>query len=105
MSEDILEFSPFDSVRTHAMFPEMRVMRDRCPVVPTSEGYFYVARYDDNQRIFRDARSWPNAGGWRESWVDMPDQDRFLGETDPPVHTNIRRPLVAARTGEIERSC
>jgi cytochrome P450 len=26
----------------------------------------------------------------------MPDEDRFLGETDPPLHTKIRRPLVAA---------
>jgi cytochrome P450 len=78
------------------MFPEMRAMRERCPVTSTSEGFLYVARYDDNQRIFRDAHSWPNAGGWRESWVEMPDEDRFLGETDPPVHTKIRRPLVAA---------
>ncbi|HEV8296140.1 MAG TPA: cytochrome P450 [Acidimicrobiales bacterium] len=96
MTNDDLSFSPFDSERTHAMFPELRVMRDRCPVVRTSEGYFYVARYDDNQRMFRDARAWPNAGGWRESWVQMPDEDRFLGETDPPRHTDIRRPLVAA---------
>jgi cytochrome P450 len=94
--DENLVFSPFDSARTHVMFPEMRTMREQCPVVTTSEGYFYVARYDDNQRMFRDARSWPNAGGWRESWVEMPDEDRFLGETDPPVHTKIRRPLVAA---------
>ncbi|MEO8694411.1 MAG: cytochrome P450 [Acidimicrobiales bacterium] len=96
MADDELTFSPFDSERTHAMFPEMRTMRDDCPIVRTAEGYLYVARYDDNQRMFRDARSWPNAGGWRESWVEMPDEDRFLGETDPPRHTDIRRPLVAA---------
>jgi cytochrome P450 len=94
--DDQLTFSPFDSERTHHMFPELRTMREGCPVVRTTEGYWYVARYDDNQRMFRDARAWPNAGGWRESWVEMPDEDRFLGETDPPRHTAIRRPLVAA---------
>jgi cytochrome P450 len=96
MDDTDLTFSPFDSAHTHAMFPELHTMRERCPVVRTTEGYHYVARYDDNQRMFRDARAWPNAGGWRESWVEMPDEDRFLGETDPPRHTDIRRPLVAA---------
>lgn len=91
-----LTFSPFDSAVTHTMFPELRTMRERCPVVPTTEGYWYIARYDDNQRMFKDARSWANAGGWRESWVEMPVEDRFLGELDPPRHRDLRRPMIEA---------
>jgi cytochrome P450 len=96
MELDDFTFSPFDSDRTHAMFPELRAMREGCPVMTTEEGYRFVARYDDNARMFRDARSWANAGGWRESWVEMPAEDRFLGELDAPRHGQIRRPMIEA---------
>lgn len=94
--DDHLQFSAFDSARTHDMWDDLAEMRDRCPVVRTTEGYQYIARHADNERIFTDARSFLNAGGWRESWVEMPVEDRFLGELDPPRHSALRHPMVLA---------
>ena len=93
---DHLRFSPFDSAKTHDMWHELAEMREKCPVVETVEGYHYVSRHADNERVFSDARSFRNAGGWRESWVQMPVEDRFLGELDPPRHSAIRHPMVQA---------
>lgn len=91
---DDFHFSVFNHEHTHHMWDELREMRAGCPVMRTDEHYHYVARYADNARLFRDARSWANAGGWREAWVVMPDEDRFLGELDPPRHTQMRRPMI-----------
>jgi len=93
---DHLRFSPFDSGTTHDMWDELAEMREKCPVVRTSEDYLFLARHADNERVFGDARSFRNAGGWRESWVHMPVEDRFLGELDPPRHSELRHPMVLA---------
>jgi cytochrome P450 len=92
--DDTFTFSAFNHEHTHHMWDELREMRQRCPVLTTEEGYHYVARYGDNARMFRDAKTWANAGGWREAWVQMPVEDRFLGELDPPRHTQMRRPMI-----------
>jgi cytochrome P450 len=92
--DENFSFSVFNHEHTHHMWDELREMRATCPVMKTEEGYHYIARYADNARMFRDARSWANAGGWREAWVQMPVEDRFLGELDPPRHTEMRRPMI-----------
>src|SRR3954447_2540053 len=93
---DHLKFSAFDSAKTHDMWDDLAEMRDRCPVVQTTDDYAYLARHADNERVFGDAKSFRNAGGWRESWVEMPVEDRFLGELDPPRHSALRHPMVLA---------
>src|SRR4051794_41900398 len=89
-----LKFSPFDSSKTHDMWDDLAEMREKCPVVETVEGYRYLARHADNERVFGDARSYRNAGGGGEAWGQMPVEDRFLGELDPPRPSELGHPMV-----------
>src|SRR5205085_598725 len=48
--------------------------------------------------VFRDARRFSSAEGFRGPGVVVGEEESFLGEIDPPLHTRVRRLLVRAFT-------
>jgi cytochrome P450 len=96
--DDDLAFDPFDPEQTHHLWEVTAALRDRCPVSRPRPGFVYVARHDDNAQVFRDARAFANAGGFREPDVVLPEDQQTLGEMDPPLHPRVRRLLLKAFT-------
>lgn len=98
MSDDAYAFNPFDPSQTQHMWDLMARMRAEAPVTRPVEGMAYVARYDDNAEVFRDAKRFSSGEGFRAPGVVVPDDESFLGEIDPPLHPRIRRLLLRAFT-------
>jgi cytochrome P450 len=96
MSDDAYAFNPFDPNETQHMWDLMARMRAECPVSRPVEGFAYVARYADNVEVFRDAKRFSSAEGFRGAGVVVPEEESFLGEMDPPAHPRIRRLLIKA---------
>ena len=85
------EFDLFDPKQTQNMWDELAEMRAKCPVAQPAEGFFYTAKYEDTQRVFRDARAFSCAGGFRAAGVEIPDDELLMAEMDPPLHPRIRK--------------
>ena len=85
------EFDLFDPKQTQNMWDELAEMREHCPVSQPSEGWYYTARYDDTQRVFRDARTFSCQGGFRAAGVEIPEDELFMAEMDAPLHPRIRK--------------
>src|SRR5204863_4457503 len=73
-------------------------MRAERPVTRPTEGFVYVARHADVKAVFRDAKRFSSAEGFRGAGVVVGEEESFLGEIDPPLHTRVRRLLVRAFT-------
>jgi cytochrome P450 len=56
----------------------------------------YVTRHAECREVLRDPRSFSNATGMKAPGVEVPLEDRILGELDPPRHTLVRRVMVTA---------
>jgi cytochrome P450 len=104
-------FDLFDPKQTQHMWDLMAKMRQQCPVAHPAEGFSYTARYDDTERVFRDARTFSCAGGFRAAGVDIPVDELFLAEMDPPLHPKLRKfllrffnPAMAAKAEVFTRS-
>src|SRR3954468_14359219 len=91
-------FNPFDPAQTQHMWDLMARMRREQPVVRPIDGFVYTARHADTKATFRDAKRFSSAEGFRGPGVVVPDEESFLGEIDPPLHTRVRRLLVRAFT-------
>jgi cytochrome P450 len=89
--DDSYAFDLFDPKQTQNMWDELSEMREKCPVSQPSEGWYYTARYDDTQRVFRDARTFSCRGGFRAAGVEIPEDELFLAEMDAPLHPRIRK--------------
>jgi len=61
-------------------------------------GMPYVTRYAECRDVLRDIQSFSNASGFKAPGVEIPPEDRLLGELDPPRHTLVRRVVVTALT-------
>lgn len=61
-------------------------------------GLVFTARFDETQGAFRNARSFSSSGDMRAPGVVVPEEERFLGELDPPLHPKIRRILLRGFT-------
>jgi len=61
----------------------------------------YVTRYEDCRAVLRDTTSYSNAAGMKAPGVEIPAEDRLLGELDPPLHTPVRRAMVTALTPRV----
>jgi cytochrome P450 len=64
--------------------------------VEISNGMQYVTRLDDCRSVLRDPNAFSNATGMKAPGVEVPFEDRLLGELDPPRHTLVRRVVVTA---------
>jgi cytochrome P450 len=89
-------FNPFDAGEPAAVFPRLRELRQRTPVVAIGEGMWYVTSYEESKEVLRDARRFSSAEGFRAPGVVVPPEDRMLGEMDAPQHPKVRRVVMSA---------
>ncbi len=89
-------FNPFDPGQARDAWPLLARMRDEAPVVEIANGMQYVTRHAECRDVLRDPRSFSNATGMKAPGVEIPLEDRLLGELDPPRHTLVRRVVVTA---------
>jgi len=84
----------FDHRQSQAMHELTRGWRARTPIVRVAPKLLYVARWHDCWDVLRDPSTFGNANGLKV--VEVPEEERSLGEMDPPRHTALRRVM---RTG------
>jgi cytochrome P450 len=89
-------FDPFNPPPADEQDPLLKQMRDEAPVVDIASGMRYVTRHADCREMLRDTQSFSNATGMKAPGVEVPFEDRLLGELDPPRHTLVRRVMVTA---------
>ena len=73
-----------------------REWRRTTPVLRPMEGHVYVSRFEHCWDVLRDPATFSNANGMKA--VEMPEEERSLGEMDPPRHTHLRRVMRASFT-------
>ncbi len=83
------DFDLFDHRQTQAMVEVAARWRREAPVVRLPSGHLYVSRWADCWTVLRDPRTFANGDGFKA--VAMPDEERMLGEMDPPRHPRLRR--------------
>lgn len=84
----------FDHRQSQAMHAVTRGWRASSPIVRLGPSLYYVARWHDCWEVLRDPVTFGNANGFKV--VDIPEEERMLGEMDPPRHPALRRVM---RTG------
>src|SRR5262249_12559308 len=70
-------------------------------VARTAGGMPYVTRHAECREALRDTQALSNASGMKAPGVEVPFEDRILGELDPPQHTAVRRVMVTALTPKV----
>ena len=89
-------FDPFDPGPAQDDLRQLADMRNDKAVVEIARGMQYVTRHAECRDVLRDAESFSNATGMKAPGVEIPVEDRLLGELDPPRHTRVRRVMVTA---------
>lgn len=89
-------FDPFDPGQAHDAWTLLARMRDEGAVVEIAKGMRYVTRHAECRDVLRDTQTFSNASGMKAPGVEIPVEDRLLGELDPPRHTRVRRVMVTA---------
>jgi cytochrome P450 len=89
-------FDPFDPGQAHDAWPMLARLRADAPVIDIANGMRYVTRHAECREVLRDPRSFSNATGMKAPGIEIPAEDRLLGELDPPRHTLVRRVMVTA---------
>ena len=89
-------FDPFDPGPAQDDLQLLADMRKDNAVVEIARGMQYVTRHAECRDVLRDAESFSNATGMKAPGVEIPEEDRLLGELDPPRHTRVRRVMVTA---------
>lgn len=84
----------FDHRQSQAMVEVTRRWRAESPIVRLGPNLLYVSRWHDCWEVLRDPLTYGNANGFKV--VDIPEEERSLGEMDPPRHPILRRVM---RTG------
>ena len=64
-ASDDFAFDPFDPAQTQHMWELMARMRRERPVNRPTDGFVYVASHADNKAVFRDAKRYSSAEGFR----------------------------------------
>lgn len=99
------DFDLFDHRHTQDMWEISRRWRRETPLLRPMPGHVYVARFDHCWDVLRDPGTFSNANGMKA--VEMPEEERSLGEMDPPRHTHLRRVMRTSftrRSVEAERA-
>ena len=94
-------FDPFDASRSRDAWDTLREFRNESPVATLASGLRYVTRYEEARAVLRDTATFSNASGLKAPGVEIPEEDRLLGELDPPRHTAVRRVMVTAMTPKV----
>jgi cytochrome P450 len=79
----------------------LQELRTKGPLATVAGDLRYVTRYADARGVLRDTETFSNASGLKAPGVDIPFEDRLLGELDPPRHTAVRRVMVTAMTPKV----
>jgi cytochrome P450 len=98
-----LEFDPFDPAQTQNLWAALRELRRTAPVSRPRPGFVYVARHADVKAVFRDTASFSSREGFRGASVVLPLEESFLGEIDPPLHSDLRVLMLQAFRPGLER--
>jgi cytochrome P450 len=87
-------FNPFDGTQVDDQYPVLTSLRQFQPVTEVEPGLFYVSRYED---IVEISRNWVDfgQGGFHDPMKPdtRQEDEKNLGETDPPFHTLVRKHL------------
>ncbi|MCU1468701.1 MAG: cytochrome [Actinomycetia bacterium] len=94
-------FDPFDAAQSRDAWDVLRELRADGPVATIAGGLRYVTRHAEARAVLRDTGTFSNASGMKAPGVDIPFEDRLLGELDPPRHTAVRRVMVTAMTPKV----
>ncbi|HEY1740967.1 MAG TPA: cytochrome P450 [Acidimicrobiia bacterium] len=94
-------FDPFDAAESRDAWPVLAEMRATAPVVDVAGGLRYVTRHEPCRDVLRDTTAFSNANGMKAPGIDVPMEDRLLGELDPPRHAAVRRIMVTALTPKV----
>jgi cytochrome P450 len=89
-------YDPFDPPPADEQLELLTRLRAEAPVVDIASGMRYVTRHEECRAMLRDTQSFSNATGMKAPGVEVPFEDRLLGELDPPRHTLVRRVMVTA---------
>ncbi len=89
-----IEYNLFDPAVVDNDADTLRELR-RCPVTEVMPGVFYVSRHEDILAVSTDTATFPQAPfSPLEEDTRTPDQLQ-LGESNPPLHTKIRKLLAS----------
>jgi cytochrome P450 len=91
-------FNPFDAEQSHEAWPLLAELRKESAVVDIGDGMAYVTRHAECRQLLRDTDAFSSSQGFKAPGVNVPIEDRTLGELDPPNHTVVRRVMVTALT-------
>ena len=94
-------FDPFDASQSRDAWEVLRALRDEGSGRHGRRRLRYVTRYAEARAVLRDTETFSNASGMKAPGVDIPVEDRLLGELDPPRHTAVRRVMVTAMTPKV----
>jgi cytochrome P450 len=94
-------FDPFDPGQAQRAWPLLAELRRAGPVAALDGGMHYVARHAECRAALRDTDAFSNAAGMKAPGVEIPYEDRILGELDPPQHSVVRRVMVTALTPKV----
>jgi cytochrome P450 len=94
-------FDPFDAAHSRDAWSELERLRAETPVADIANGMRYVTRHADALDVLRNTTAFSNAAGMKAPGVEVPSEDRLLGELDPPRHTAVRRVIVTAMTPKV----
>jgi cytochrome P450 len=94
-------FDPFDAAVSRDAWALLADLRDDGPLATVAGGLRYVTRHAEARAVLRDTATFSNASGLKAPGVDIPSEDRLLGELDPPRHTAVRRVMVTAMTPKV----
>lgn len=83
-------FDPFDHRQTQNMWELLAELRAHAPVSRPCPGFVFLARHADVKRAFRDPENFSTAGGFRGAGVEVPPEERFLGEIHGQEHLELR---------------
>ncbi len=94
-------FDPFDASQSRDAWAVLKELRDEGPLATVAGNLRYVTRHAEARAVLRDTETFSNASGMKAPGVDIPSEDRLLGELDPPRHTAVRRVMVTAMTPKV----
>jgi cytochrome P450 len=107
---DTLDLFDLDLYYTGDPHPIWDVMRERAPlhhqVLPDGREFWSVTRYEDVRRVLGDHREFTSERGTVPTHLGTDDAAAgvLMTSTDPPRHTEVRRPLNAKLTARAVRS-
>ena len=107
MSDEQAPTAASDPLSAGVTPAELAALRERCPVIRTGQGFWYVARYDDALGGMNDVGAF--RASFRDPGVTVPPQEQFINEIEEPRHGHVRRILNSAiaphRLAGVEAFC